>query len=514
MRNALKHRALRDLAQTDVCGTSRHRIRGFFPLVMASSIALSALSTQAQEYCLSPVEGGEPRLAVEEKQPYRIATDPRIVPGLSGLIVKASNRHELYKFDGKRLTLIEDDFPHVWGFAYPHGIHTAPDGEAYGFGSRPRAIFHHHGSSSGWRAIEQTRDYERAFFDQGSGAVFVALPDVADVQLIEGGKLIGPASLPNTDGAPAKSVRMIPEIAAALALTGPLRSTPSHSEAIWVRQSHDVWRKIAIDLPEQRRLLDTFEDAEIEVTDDLLRVFPANSAFAPIFFRIEQGALTYAGSAPSGDWTYHSASQTWIGWNGQHVQPAAVEPTPPRAFVLGSDAVEAQIIPSLSPTGDISGDKRFYSPQAFVLDENMPALVSAEDGLMALARTSFGMPPDLSYEHIGRLPKVWSSGGRNLIQSEKGVFILNEDLSVRRIGNFPVEEPWRHQTSIHHIDAWKAYVIVDRASGKVFLSPDLQDFIEVASTEQMASFVGVSPEPVSVLLVGETRLHALAKCEG
>jgi hypothetical protein len=46
--------------------------------------------------------------------------------------------------------LIESDFPHVWGFAFEHGIHVTPDGNAYGFGSKHQVIFYHQDGTSDW----------------------------------------------------------------------------------------------------------------------------------------------------------------------------------------------------------------------------------------------------------------------------------------------------------------------------------------------------------------------------
>jgi hypothetical protein len=132
-------------------------------------ISLGATMVNAEEFCVVPVAGSDAKLPVEFEQPYRIATSPRTVPGFDGIIVKAANRHELYEFDGSNLSLVDEDFPHVWGFAFEHGIHVGPEGVAFGFGSRPRVIFRLAPNASSWAAIEATQGYERAFLTKRPG---------------------------------------------------------------------------------------------------------------------------------------------------------------------------------------------------------------------------------------------------------------------------------------------------------------------------------------------------------
>lgn len=492
--------------------------------ILAFVSMLCVTTAYATEYCMVSVAGSEPTLSVEVEQPFRIATRPSVVPGYAGLVVNALNRHELYEFDGSSLKLIESDFPHVWGFAFEQGIRIAPNHEAYGLGSRPRVVFYNSHGASSWRAIEKTESYYNAFFDQGSGELYVRQSSAGAAMRLSGGVVYNDAELPVFNNDPTKSIRTIPEAHGAMALTGPHRSTPAESSSVWFRTSGGMWSRVEIDLPEGQRIFDNLHDARIQVSNGLVRVFPANSAFEPLIFRISPQGLTFAGSAPRGDWHYHPSSETWIGWSGQEVQPIAetrfgfwnvvVQPVPPKAFTLGPNQTTAQPVLDLQPPYDISGTKIFYRPDITILAGDMPVLVRSEEGIASFDGAYFEDIEPLRYDIIGNSPFIRTLGPLHLIQSEKGVFLLDADLSVTRIDSFPAENPWLHQVSIYYVDAWQTYVVNDRRSGKVYFSPDMLEFAEVDSAERITGFVGVLHEPASVLAVGESLLFAITdQCE-
>ncbi|MEP3634158.1 MAG: hypothetical protein ABJQ23_19645 [Shimia thalassica] len=492
--------------------------------ILAFVIVLCATTTFAAEYCMVPVAGSEPTLRVEVEQPYRIATRPRVLPGYAGLVVNAFNRHELYEFDGNNLKRIESDFPHVWGGAFEQGIRISPKHDAYGLGSRPRVVFYiPHGASS-WRPIEETKGYYNAFFDQGSGELYVRQTSAGTAIRLSGGVMYKDAKLPVFNEDPTKSIRTIPEANGVMALTGPHRATPAESSSVWFRVFGGMWRRIEIDLPEGQRIFSNLRDARIQISNGLVRVFPNNSAFEPLIFRISPQGLTFAGSAPRGDWHYHPSSETWIGWSGQLVQPivetrfgfwkVVVQPVLPKAFSLGPNQTTAQVILDLQPPHDISGTKIFYRPDVTILAGDMPALVRSEEGIAIFDGANFEDIEPLRYDIIGNFPFIRTLGPLHLIQSENGIFLLDVDLSVTRINRFPTENPWRPQVTIYYVDAWQTYVVNDRRSGKVYVSPDMLEFAEVNSAERITGFAGVLNEPASVLAVGESLLFAITdRCE-
>jgi hypothetical protein len=485
--------------------------------LLISIAFFEATPAHAEQYCIQPVAGGEPTLSVELDQPYRIATSPKVVPGFDGLVVKALNRHELYEFDGTGLSVIESDFPHVWGFAFEHGIHITPNSEAYGFGSDPKVIFYHR--HSGWTPIDETQGYLHAFFDQGSGDVHWRSSSTGRLNSLADGQVQKRRDFPVFGSDQTVSVRTIPEIDGVLALTGSYRSIPSESSSIWFRASGGTWSKITIDLPEGHRLLDTFQDAKIQVIDGLIKIFPSNTAFAPLFLRISSERLVFAGSASRGDWQYHSPSETWIGWNGQSNQPirktmfglwsSEAEPFPPKMFKLGSTEIEPTHVSGLEPPSETRGGKIFYRPQTVILTGDMPAFVSTKTGIATFDGTHLIERKNLGYEAIGNSPYIGSLGPFHFIQSEKGVFLLNDDLSLVHIDTFPIVQPWRHEVSIDYVSDWRTYVVVDRRLGKVYVSSDMQNFSLIGSAERITKFVGISPEPATVLLVGESGLFAI-----
>ncbi|SMX31182.1 hypothetical protein [Actibacterium lipolyticum] len=469
---------------------------------------LSATSLSADTYCVRDVVGGEAKLPVEIEQPYRIASDPITIPGFDGLVFKAVNRHQLYEYDGSRYNLIESDFPHVWGFAFEHGIHVNLNGNAYGFGSKPKVIFYHQDGTSSWEPIEATRDYWDAFFDQGAGEAYFRTSRRADAwNRIVAGRVQPQEPLPIFHGDITRSVRTVPEISGAFALTGGPSLTVRQSSSIWFRADGGTWRRIPMTLPDGARLFDTLLDAVIEVSGDLVRIFPENNAFKPLFFKLADGNMTFAGFAPAGDWTRHPATGVWFGWSGPDAQTKrGVERMRPKAFMLGPGEVRATLVENLEPP---VLDKDFYLPKTVMLSGEMPAFLSDSHGFLAFDGSGFSRPAGLSYENLGDLPRVRSLGGKHLSQSEKGVFEIKEDLSVVRFDNFPIVQPWTHLVSIDYVDAWEVFVIADKASGKLFASSNMQEFEVIPSTEPLRSIISILDEPPSVLIGGQAGLVSM-----
>ncbi|MFV1530999.1 MULTISPECIES: hypothetical protein [unclassified Phaeobacter] len=481
-------------------------------------ISLGATLANAEEFCVVPVAGSEPKLPVEFEQPYRIATSPRTVPGFDGMIVKALNRHELYEFNGLSLSLVEEDFPHVWGFAFEHGIHVGPDGEAFGFGSRPRVIFRLGSNESSWEPIETTQGYERAFFDQSVGDVYWQATSSDPMKWIKASGASEEVDLPVFNGDQTVSIRTIGEINGALALTGPLSSTPRESSSLWFRPLSGEWTRISVDLPEGQRLLPTFQDAKVEVGNGIIRIFPSNNAFEPLIFRVFGDDLKLVASLPAGTWEYHAASGNWIGRVGpwSHSRKTSFglwqktpETLPPHFLMLGPDETEAHLIPGLTSQSDVVGKRIFYHPSPISIPEETRVFVNAGEGIMVLDGASLSQIQMWPYEKIGEHPDVKSLGGVTFIQSERGVFVLNDNLSLHRVANFPVEAPWRHEVRIDYVEAWQTYLVTDKRSGEIYVSKDMERFTKLESEQRVTGVVGLLPEPTSVLVIGEDQLYAV-----
>jgi hypothetical protein len=483
-------------------------------------VALGATMVDAEELCVVPVAGSEAQLPVEFEQPYRIATSPRIVPGFDGLIVKATNRHELYEFNGSSLSLIEDDFPHVWGGAFEHGIHVRSNGEAFGFGSRPRLIFHLNPNALTWEPIEATRGYERAFFDQGVGDVYWQSSSLMQTMRIKADGASEEVNLPVFNVDQTVSVQSISEINGTLALTGLHSSTVRQSSSLWFRPFGSEWVRTLVDLPDGHRLLPTFQDAQVEVSNGIVRVFPFNNAFEPLIFRFSEQGLQFVSSLPAGIWRYHPPSQNWIGRSGPLVEPQETsftfwneeaEKLAPQFLVLGPSDTEARLVPGLVSAGEARGQLVFYHPEPIIMIEAMPIFVRSERGFMILDGVQAVGIEALRYEEIGNHPSMKTIGELNIIQSELGVFVLSDDLSLQRIDNFPAENPWAHEVSIEYVEAWQTYIIIDRRSGEIHVSKDMQSFGTVDSMQRINRTVGVLPEPTSLLVVGEDQLYVVTQ---
>ncbi len=487
---------------------------------MALVIFLATSIANAADVCVVPVVGGQAMLPVEFEQPYRIATSPRFVPGFEGVIVKATNRQELYEFNGTSLALIQNDFPHVWGFAFEHGIHLGPNGAAFGFGSRPRVIFRLGSDATAWEPIEATRGYKNAFFDQGLGDVYWRAPSSEQQRRIRADRTIDDIDLPSFNGDRTVSLRTISKIGGVLSLTGPTGSTAQSSSSIWFRQLGGDWARVPVELSDGQRLFDTLEDAEIQISSRFIRIFPENTAYEPLIFRLSEKGLVFEASLPAGIWRFHKSSHNWIGRVGPWSQPKkrrftywndTIETLPPQFLVLGPDETEAHLIPDLASQSDVSGETIFYHPRPItILDEN-PVFVNSDTGIVVLDGVRLSDRQLLPYKDIGDHPRIKTLGRLNIIKSEKGVFILNDDLSFDRVENFPAESPWPHEVNIEFVDAWQSYLVIDHLSGEIYHSKDMKRFTNVETEEQIDGVVGILPDPASVLLIGEEQLLVATK---
>lgn len=481
-------------------------------------ISLGATIADAEEFCVVPVAGSEAKLPVEFEQPYRIATSPRTVPGFDGIIVKAANRHELYEFDGSNLSIVEEDFPHVWGFAFEHGIHVGPEGVAFGFGSRPRVIFRLAPNASSWKPIEATHGYERAFFDQGAGDAYWQRTSSDPLKRIKASGASEEVDLPVFNGDQTVSIRTIAEINGALALTGPRSATVRASSGLWFRPFAGEWIRILVDLPGGHRLLPTLQDAQVEVGNGIIRIFPSNTAFEPLIFRFFENELEFVTSLPAGTWEHHPASGNWIGRIGPWSQSTKKrsgfwkeipETLPPHFLVLGPDGTEAHLIPGLTSQSDVADEKIFYHPRPITISDETFVFVHAGEGIEVLDGVSLSQIQVLSYKAVGNHPTVNSLGGLTIIQSEIGLFVLNDNLSLHRVGNFPVKVPWPHEVRIDYVEPWQTYLVIDKRSGEIHVSKDMEHFTKLVAEERFSGVVGVLPEPTSVLVTGEDRLYAV-----
>ena len=472
----------------------------------------------AEEFCVVPVAGSEAKLPVEFEQPYRIATSPRTVPGFDGIIVKAANRHELYEFDGANLSLVEEDFPHVWGFAFEHGIHVGPEGVAFGFGSRPRVIFRLAPNASSWAAIEATQGYERAFFDQGAGDAYWRPIWSDPLKRIKANGASEEVDLPVFNGDQTVSIRTIAEINGALALTGSRSATLRASSSLWFRPFAGEWIRILVDFPEGRRLLPTLQDARIEVSNGIVRIFPSNSAFEPLIFQFFEDELEFVTSLPAGTWESHAASGNWIGRIGPWSQSTKKrfgfwkeipETLSPHFLLLGPDETEVHLIPGLTSQSHVAGGEIVYHPRPITISGETIVFVHADKGVVVLDGVSLSQLQVLSYEEIGDHPEVRSLGSLTIIHSEIGLFVLNDNLSLHRVGDFPVKAPWPHKVSIDYVEPWQTYLIIDKRSGEIHVSKDMERFTKLDSEERVTGVVGVLSEPTSALVIGEDQLYAV-----
>jgi hypothetical protein len=356
------------------------------------------------------------------------------------------------------------------------------------------------------------------FFDQGIGDVYWQANSHGPLNRINASGASEEADLPVFNGDQTVSIRTMTEANGTFSLTGPHSSTPRQSSSFWFRPLAMDWDLVLVDLPKGQRLLPTFRRAQVEVANSIIRIFPSNTAFEPLIFRFSENELEFVSSLPAGTWEYHKRSQNWIGRVGpwsRSTKPdlgywqETPETLPPHFLVLGPDETVARLIPGLTSQNDIVGEKVFYHPSPITISGENPVFVHADEGIVALDGVSLSQIQSLPYDEIGDHPDIKSLGSLTFIKSELGVFVLNDNLSLHKVANFPVEGPWPHEVRIGYIEPWQTYLVIDKRSGEIYVSKDMDRFIKLKADKRVTGVVGLLAEPPSVLVLGEDQLYAV-----
>jgi len=453
-----------------------------------------------------------------------MATRARTIPGFKGLLVAAMNRHDILEFDGRSIRPIKSEFPHLRAFVYEQGVHIGPDGSGYGFGIEPKVVFYIEPDGESWHPLDSTRVYDRAYYDHGSGDAYVFLSETLQPQRFTRGQAVESEPLPVFRGESTKSVVTLPELSMKLALTGFKGAIPHGANAVWFKTPGQPWKPIRTSLPEAARMITTFEDAKIHIDGDLIRIFPKDPAFEPLFLRYTKEGVHYAGSAPPGYWSFHTESESWIGWIGKASYPSprrrfflfgAVDaPETPLPFLIMPGSVRAGVIPGVIPPASRQGNTNFFLPKTIILEDGGPVLLSSLEGFVAFDGQTVTALEGLTYEKVGTLPDFLWLDGSHFVHSQTGVFDLNDDLSTTPIDTFPIAEPWPFRVWIKFNPLWRAFVVVDKETGAVFTSPDMRSFTSVEAPAKITRFVAFTPDRTAALLVGADGLYTLGEsCE-
>ena len=497
-----------------------------FALLIAIQLAFASPS-EASDLCILPVIGSEPIFQVEERQPYRLARTPVVIPGYTGLIVNAGNRHELYEIDGHTYRKIEDEFPHVWGGAYQYGIHILPHGDAIGLGNKPWRIYHLRAGTSDWRPLAGTERYTRAVFDNGSGDLYFKNSEGRLFLRNADGHTAETGPMPSHNGIkfPLSAIRTVPELNGTLAIIEAFDDYRKRGNELWFRPFGGDWAMVTVDLPDQQSLPKDFGTIEVDKSHHLLRLFHDGWRTPPLLFDIESGHPAFIKTAPAGRWALHPGSETWFGWGGSEYQrlkksaymffKTHITPKPPTAYIIQRGFIEADEIEGLEPPSSILNDAISYDLRPALSAQFGPMLIRTDNGIAAFDGETVREISSLSHDRVGELPKIMNFGDRIITQSEKGVFLLDNSLFAERVDAFPIARPWPHEVSINYLSGAEKYIVVDRETREIFESSDMRDFTRIDTDAKITKFVAALPDRDGALLVGTDMLYTLeTRCPG
>ncbi len=498
-------------------------MRPWFALIFLFWIFLT-LPSNAADVCVLPLENGRPLLNIEKEQPYRMARSPTVIPGWKNLVVKALNRGELYEISGQQYRKITAEFPHLWGFAFDNGIHQLADGDTVGIGWKPRKIYHLKAGDNEFQEVPSSEKYYSAFFDKNSKTLFIRKKITDQVfSTLMGGRL-EPSMIPTIDLKWSKPLSVnpifIPKLDGYMASTG--------AELWFWKAGYSVWR--LVQGSGERRFGPgqygnyQLKNAKIYVdiySQTMKIVEPSDRGVS--YFEIRDGLPVYIGIGSPGNWEFQPPSEALLGWVGKETQSLKWsilglldlprEPVVPKLFVLDKGSIVPRHLPGIEPQSSIVGDSLWYWTQFYSVPEFNVTLLRLKTGLGAFDGTIVKLLPQLSYDIIGKVVSFTYGKGLTFIKTEKAIFQLLPDLSVRRVEDLPSSPPWNYNFSMNYVEKMGFFLLVHRQSGQIFSSTDMLSFAKVNSKVKISSFVAELPDRPAALLVGEDGLYTVEqKC--
>ena len=474
---------------------------------------MSAISAHAEEFCIRPLAGAEPVIDIESTQPRRIVSQPHIIPGYDGIVFNAYNRGELLHYDGLKLTKITDDFPHRSGFAYKN-IHIAPNGDAYGFGAKPSGIYYLPKGEKTWKRLEGIDGYKsRRLFDRGAGdVVFWAN---GRWKRIRNGKLLGDFDFPGDNYKLVAHVQTVPELNGTFALIRPTDSINERRGSLWFKgENGGDWE--IVDIPNKDMPYLSY-NLDISVRDGVIRVMDSHQKRL-LFLKQTQSGIKFLSVAPKASWREHEQTGNLVAWVGETRQVAEktrffglfkskFKLRPPKLSFIRSGTSLVEVISDVQPHKSITRGKVTYFKSVYFSPDNKHGFVHTDTGLGVFDGEKLIETESLSISRLGSLPSLKFIGSDTLIQSNKGIFQLTDNLTADRIDTFPIKEPWNHQVEIKYLQKPAIFLIAD-AKGKSFhTSPDMENFTKIDTQYEIKRIAAVVDDPPAAVLIGEDAIY-------
>jgi len=480
--------------------------------VKAAAVTLILMLTgvaQAQEFCIQPLNGAEPQ------QPTGFLTHPNIIPGYGGIVFTDYYRKKLLHYNGSELLEIKDDFPHLSGFAHTN-THIAPNGDAYGFGSKPKGIFYLPKGEEGWRRLDEANGYRKKYlFDKGNGDVLFWRE--GKWKRIHNGKLINDFDPPVDDYKLISRVQTVPELNGTFALLKPKSSINEHKRSLWFKPKGGAW--IQIDIPD-KTTLEFLQNLDISVRGKLIHIRDGRRKKL-IFLTVAKNGLKFLGAAPEAGWTDYDESGDLLAWVGKSEQKMEKqrffgllkpkqELSPPKLSIIRGGSATQEVLSQVEPRQTEPKGTVFFFTGIYSDPSNGRSFVYTSTGLGVYDGKTFLVPEALSESNIGK-GSLKFLNGETYIQSKKGVFKLTKALTVERVDTFPIPEPWGHQVEIEYLRAADLYLVSDSKSKSFYTSSDMESFTEVGSEYKLDRISAVLNQPPAAIVSGEDGLYNFAQ---
>ncbi len=490
------------------------RLSLFFALFLGSLFPASA-----GNFCIKALKNGKPKLPVEVKSPYRMASDPLVVGGEMGLLVEAYNRDEIYEIVGNDYRLVREDFPHVWGLSYPYKTFPLLAGGAIGIGSKPRAIYYLPADGERFERIEGTQDYVAASFDAVSQILFFQPKNSKKISVIWAGKVL-PTAFPNLLERGVGDIRYIPELEGYLAKTSANFKSKKGNRFWFLKEEDGVWLPASEEFEkEEARVLGYYlRDKTIIVEEDarILKIFTNNRPTA--FFRIEDGRPVFDKAISEEGWTQHETSRSALLWDPMFSERKktwwgkVIEPETPKLYILRYGQTVPEEIPNIAPAKTDDGNGHFsFSTLIDTFPETGDLLIETDKGRVLFDGKDFVAIPGLGYDILGRHVRFVQGRQKTILDASKGIFVLNDDLSAKRVDEFPFNETWREWEDIQYFPKLGAYLMNDRRTGEVYSSAAFETFHRIKGSAQITQFVAALPDRAAVLAVAKDGLVTIEK---
>ena len=484
--------------------------------------------------CILPVTGEEPLSEVEAEDPWRLASNPLVLPGYEGLLLRPVNRPTRGYFYQIVGTTYHRMAKPAAGSSIIEELLIAKGGDLFlpqSFGE----LWHLPKGAGQWQEVNAGNGLTNTAYDAGTQDLYAGFGQGTPVMRWDGTSFVPAGPMPSAfgdalsslapDGLP-RAILTLPKAGGTFVVAIDWRNEDWRS--LWFRPSGGDWTLVA-DKSDLGRLAPglrfpgPFRDADVSEDGQTVRLFSGHMKDATVLLRKGPDGWLLEEAAPFRAWVKHRGSGVRLAWSGESPQKVTervllfferpVEFIPPVLQALDPGTLVPRPVDEVVPKVEIMTTAAFNLSKIVDVPGVDPLLVQTDAGWMAFDGKTFQDLPGLKADRIGENARIFRVGPLVLIRSLKGVFRLTDTLDAEPVVTFPEGTSPSPTTSITWLEEAGLFVVFGSNAQAVFTSRDFVSFDRVPSPVPITSDVAPLPDRPGMLLVGPDGLYVMeAEC--